>query len=96
MRRNFATPIDRLSHLTQGARQETAPAISDLPAFLASNEEVIPRVIHLDWCVCSVKDFKVLESASSIINPGVALDAATVAATRVTQEAVTSQGVSLQ
>jgi len=53
-------------------------------------------VVHLEWCVCSVKDFKVLESSSAIVNPGVALDAATVTATRVTQEAVTSQGVSLQ
>ena len=57
---------------------------------------MVPRVVHLEWSVCSVKDFKVLESSSSIVNPGVALDAATVAATRVTQEAVTSQGVSLQ
>lgn len=53
-------------------------------------------MVHLEWCVCSVKDFKVLEAASAIVNPGVALDAATVAATRVTQEAVSSQGVSLQ
>jgi len=45
--------------------------------------------------VCSVKEFKVLESANAIVNPGLPLDAATLQATRLTQEAVTSQGVTL-
>ena len=95
LRRLFATPHDKLSQLSGGAKQEAAPAIGDLGAFLAQNSAVVPRVVHLDWCVCSVKDFKVLESASSIVNPGVAIDAATAQATKVTQELVTSQGVSL-
>lgn len=79
LRRNFATPQDRLSVLTQGARQEAVPPIVDLPAFLASQDDEIPRVIHLDWCVCSVKDFKVLDSANAYINPGVSIDEATIA-----------------
>merc|ERR1711976_536963 len=95
LRRLFATPHDKLSQLSGGAKQEAAPAIGDLGAFLAQNSAVVPRVVHLDWCVCSVKDFKGLESASSIVNPGVAIDAATAQATKVTQELVTSQGVSL-
>ena len=94
LRRLFAQPTDKLAALTGGAMQETAPAIADLPAFLATNAELVPRVVHMDWCVCSVKDFKVLESAHAIVNPGVSIDAATSAATKVTQEVVTSQGVS--
>ena len=78
LRRLFATPTDRLSFLTGGARQETAPAITDLDAFLAANSTVIPRVVHLDWCVCSVKDFKVLESAHAFVNPGNDLDETTM------------------
>ena len=93
LRRCFATPTDKLSQLTGGAKQETAPAIADLSAFLTQNAAVVPRVVHLDWCVCSLKDFKVLESAHAIVNPGVPLDAATTAATKVTQEQVTSQGM---
>jgi len=81
LRRLFATPTDKLAALTKGAIQETAPAIADLPAFLASNDQLVPRVIHLDWCVCSVKDFKVLESAHAIVNPGVSIDAATTSQT---------------
>jgi len=57
---------------------------------------VVPRVLHMDWCVCSVKDFKVLESANSVVNPGTAIDAASAAQTKVTQELVNSQGVTLQ
>lgn len=64
--------------------KESAPVIADLPAFLASNAELVPRVVHLDWCVCSVKDFKVLESAHAIVNPGVPLDAASIAQTKLT------------
>ena len=71
-----------------------APAITDLPSFLASNSEVIPRVIHLDWCVCSVKDFKVLDSSNAYVNPGVLIDEATTANTLVTQEIIDSQGLS--
>ena len=71
-----------------------APAITDLPSFLASNSEVIPRVIHLDWCVCSVKDFKVLDSSNAYVNPGVSIDEATTADTHVTQEIINSQGLS--
>jgi len=51
---------------------------------------LVPRIVQLDWCVCSVKDFKVLESASSIVNPGIPVDQATVAQTKVTQELVAS------
>lgn len=93
LRRLFDTSNDKLSQLTGGAMQETAPAIADLPAFLASNSELVPRVLHMDWCVCSVKDFKVLESAHAIVNPGVPLDAASTAQTKLTQEVVNSQGV---
>lgn len=96
LRRLFATPHDKLSQLSKGAKSESAPAIADLGSFLAQNAAVVPRVVHLEWCICSVKDFKVLESASAIVNPGVAIDAATTAATRVTQDVVTSQGVTLQ
>ena len=53
----------------------------------------MPRVIHLDWCVCSVKDFKVLESAHAIVNPGVSIDSATTAATRLTQATVEREGI---
>lgn len=84
LRRLFATPQDKLSQLTGGAMKESAPVIADLPAFLASNAELVPRVVHLDWCVCSVKDFKVLESAHAIVNPGVPLDAASIAQTKLT------------
>ena len=95
LRRLFATPHDKLSQLSGGAKQEAAPAIGDLSAFLSQNSAVVPRVVHLDWCVCSVKDFKVLESASSIVNPGVSIDSATTQQTKVTQDLVSSQGVSL-
>jgi len=95
VRRIFATPQDRLSQLSGGAKQETAPVIADFSSFLAQNGASAPRVIHLDWCVCSVKDFKVLESANAVVNPGLAIDAQTAALTRVTQDAVSAQGVSL-
>ncbi len=95
LRRLFATPHDKLSQLSKGAKQEAAPAIADLTSFLAQNAAVVPRVIHLEWCVCSVKDFKVLESASTIINPGVPVDSATTAATRVSNDQA-SKGVTLQ
>lgn len=88
LRRLFATPHDKLSQLSGGTKSEAAPAIGDLNAFLAQNSAVVPRVVHLDWCVCSVKDFKVLESASSIVNPGVSIDSATTQQTKVTQELV--------
>ena len=74
LRRLFATPVDRLSELTGGAKQEIAPAIGDIHTYLQQNSTDMPRVIHLDWCVCSVKDFKVLESAHAIVNPGVSID----------------------
>lgn len=93
MRRNFATADDRLSQLTQGARQETAPVISDLNDYLAKNAEVMPRVIHLDWCVCSVKDFKVLDSANAFVNPGFPLDPATTQTTLVTQSMIDQHGL---
>ena len=77
VRRLFATPYDRLSQLSGGVKTEQAPAIADLGLFLTENAAIAPRVIHLDWCVCSVKDFKVLESASAIVNPGLQIDSAT-------------------
>ena len=61
---------------------------------MAANNDSIPRVIHLDWCVCSVKDFKVLDSANAFINPGISLDQATTETTQVTQEMLNQQGVS--
>ena len=70
------------------------PPIVDLPAFLASQDDEIPRVIHLDWCVCSVKDFKVLDSANAYINPGVSIDDATTAQTQVSQALIDEQGLS--
>ena len=93
LRRLFATPADRLAELTGGAKKEAAPAIADLSAFLAQNPNVVPRLVHLDWCVCSVKDFKVLDSAHAIVKPGVDLDAASQAQTKLTQDVVNSQGV---
>lgn len=84
LRRLFATPYDRLSQLSGGEKQEIAPAINDLGAFLANNAAVVPRVINLDWCVCSVKDFKVLESANAIVDPGVPIDTQTTQLTGIT------------
>ena len=95
VRRMFNTPHDRLSQLTAGAKTESAPEIKDLSAFLSANGANLPRIIHMDWCVCSVKDFKVLESNHAIVNPGVPLDAATFEQTKVTQAIVGEQGVTL-
>ena len=83
MRRLFAMPDDRLFELSGGAMQEKAPAIEDLPAFLAQNEAIIPRVLHLDWCICSVHEFKVLESAHAIVDPGISIDATTTENTKI-------------
>lgn len=94
LRRLFATPVDKLSQLSGGAKQEVAPAIADLKAFLESNSAVTPRLVHLDWCVCSVKDFKVLDSAHAFVNPGVPIDAATTAQTQITQDLIGKEGVS--
>ena len=94
LRRLFATQTDRLNVLTGGARQETAPAITDLDSFLAANSSVIPRVVHIDWCVCSVKDFKVLESAHAFVNPGIDMDDATMEQTKLTQKLINEEGVS--
>lgn len=77
IRRLFATPQDRLSQLSGGAKSETAQAIPDLAAYQQANSANVPRVVQLEWTVCAVKDFKVIESNSAIVNPGVALDAAT-------------------
>lgn len=44
--------------------------------------------------MCSIKDFKVIESAHALVNPGVDLDAATTAQTKLTNDLVKSQGVS--
>ena len=93
VRRLFATPTDKLSQLSGGAKQEAAPAIADLSAFLQANQAAVPRVVHLDWCVCAVKDFKVLESAHAIVNPGVPIDAATTTQTQLTQDLVNQQGI---
>lgn len=84
---------DRLSQLSGGAKKEAAPAIGDLSAFLSQNASLVPRIVHMDWCVCSVKDFKVLESKHAFVNPGVDLDAQTIAQTKLTQELINSQGV---
>jgi len=48
-----------------------------LAAYQQANSANVPRVVQLEWTVCAVKDFKVIESNSAIVNPGVALDAAT-------------------
>ena len=58
--------------------QEVEQAIADLPAFYSTNMVHLPRTIHMEWCICKVQDFKVLNSAQVIINPGVPIDAATV------------------
>lgn len=47
----------------------------------------------MDWCVCAVKDFKVIESKHAYVNPGVELDAASAAQTRLTADLIKSQGV---
>ena len=51
-------------------------------------------MVTLDWCVCAVKEFKVVEQQSAIVNPGVPIDAATAQQARITQEQA-SQGVPL-
>ena len=63
---------------------ETAPAIADLQSFFLTNESLIPRSVHMDWCICSLKEFKVLDSAHTIINPGVNIDSVTQGQTKIT------------
>ena len=92
IRRLFADG-DRLSQLSGGAKQESAPIIGDLAGWAAQNGAVQPRIVHMDWCVCAVKDFKVLESKHVYVNPGVELDAASAAQTRLTADVIKSQGV---
>lgn len=95
LRRLYATAeCDRLQQLTGGVLREQAPAIPDLGAFFAINSNVVPRVIHVDWCVCTVNDFRVLESAHAFVNPGVPIDGPTTAQTKVTQDIISQEGVS--
>ena len=54
-----------------------------------------PRLIHLDWCICSVREeFKVMDLGKAVVDPKVWIDDATQERTRVTQDLVLAEGIS--
>ena len=56
--------------MSKGNHQETAKAL-DLGGLEAYKNEMgnsLPRVVHLDWTICSVKEFKVQEEVSNIFS----------------------------
>ena len=54
-----------------------------------------PRLIHLDWCICSVRnEFEVLDLGKTVVDPKVWIDDTTQERTRVTQDLVLAEGVS--
>jgi hypothetical protein len=76
-RRSFCD--NRLSELSKAKFSDSATALdlNNLGAFKTEQGDKLPRLVHLDWTICSVKEFKVLEVASVYVNPGAPLDAAT-------------------
>lgn len=62
-----------------------------------SDGKSLPATLHIDWCICSVKDFKVVEVGSDFIKTGQAkLDEATVNQTGVGQPTLDQSGVSFE
>ena len=52
---------DRLATLSKGQMAESASQIDTaaLEAYKTQQGNNLPRLIHLDWTICSVKEFKV-------------------------------------
>ena len=86
---------DRLGSLSKGALSEDATALdlANLATLQKSQAADLPRLVHLDWTICSVKDFKVLEVMSVYVNPDAAIDAGTAKQTGLDQELITREGV---
>ena len=93
-RRLFATQHDMLNELTNGSFSEFYPVVADLSELKASG----PKLIQLVWCVCQVRDeFKVVDFDKAIVNhpSGIWLDDLTIGRSGVTQEMVSTEGVSV-
>ena len=67
--------------------------MGNLPGYLAEHGANVPRLVHLDWTICSVKEFKVLEVASVYVNPDQQIDANTQTFTGVSQDVISKEGV---
>ena len=93
-RRLFAD--ERLNRHSKGQLSDSAKALdlANLAAFKSEQGDNLPRLVHLDWTICSVKEFKVLEVASVFVNPDQPIDQATSNFTGVTQDMIQKEGVS--
>ena len=93
-RRYFAD--DKLNANTKGNLAETAKSLDlgNLEAYKNEMGNSLPRIVHIDWTICSVKEFKVAEVVSVFVNPDQLLDQATQTNTGVSQEVITKEGVS--
>lgn len=56
----------------------------------------LPHTLHVEWCICQVKDFKILEVGSDFIKTGQTLDEKTTSQTGVGQPHVDTNGVSFE
>ena len=73
---------------------ETAPYIGDLHAFLKDNSAVVPHIVQIDWQICSVREtFRVVDSETIIVNPGIPITPATTSQTKLTQARVLEEGI---
>ena len=76
---------DRLATHSKGQQTDSAQALdlANLASIHSQHGDKVPRLVHLDWTICSVKEFKVLEVASVFVNPDQPIDQATESFTGV-------------